>query len=119
MKKLFGTAFFLVFAASVWTGGPLIGIGLNVLLRPDYLMRDFRSEYEARLLPNRVYWFDYKAYHMNCADVGQRRAVILHTTEFSEPPLDFLTRTFPQCANVRQSKDKVPGLFSGLGVGRI
>ena len=119
MKKLIGTALFLVFALGVWAATPLVGIATNVLFRPDYHMRDFRSEYEARLAPNRVRWFDYKAYEMDCADTGQRRAVILHTTEFSETPLGFLARTFPQCANVRKAKDKVPGLFHGIGIGRI
>ena len=97
----------------------MVGIGLNVLLRPDYQMREFRSEYEARLLPHRVRWYEYRAYRMDCADAGQRKAVILHTTEFSETPLDFLTRTFPQCSNVRQVKDEVPGLFHGIGIGRF
>jgi len=119
MKKVVGTVIFLVFAAAVWTAGPLIEIGLNVLLRPDYHMRDLRSEYQARLVPNRARWFEYKAYRMDCSNSGQRRAVLLHTTEFSETPLDFLSRTFPQCSNVRQVKDEVPGLFHGIGVGRI
>ena len=119
MKKLLGTVFFSVFAASVWMAAPIVGLGLNLLLRPDYVMRDFASEYEARLLPNKVYWFDYKAYRMDCAREGQRRTVILHTTEFSETPLNFLNRTFPQCSNVSLTKDKVPGLFHGFGVGRI
>lgn len=119
MKKTVGTVVFLAFALSVWLAGPVVAIGLNVLLRPDYVMRDFQSEYEARLRPNRVHWFDYKAYRMECAHTGQRRAVVVHTTEFSETPLDFLTRTFPQCADIRLVKDDVPGLFHGLGVGRI
>ena len=119
MKKTFGTIAFLGFAVSVWLAAPLVEIGLNVLLRPDYVVRDFKGEYEARLAPNRAHWFEYKAYRMDCAHAGVRRVVILQATEFSETPRDFLTRTFPQCANIRLVKDDVPGLFHGLGVGRI
>ena len=119
MRKVFGTAVFLTLAVSIWTVAPLIAIGLNVLFRPDYLMRDFRSEYQARLVPNRVRWYEYKAYRIGCADRGERRVVILHTTEFAETPLDFLTRTFPHCSKVTQENDAIPGIFHGIGIGRI
>ena len=119
MKKLLGTAIFVTFAVSIWTASPVVAIGMNVLLRPDYQMRDFSSEYVARFFPNRARWYEFRAYGMDCAQEGRQRAVILHTSEFSETPSDFLSRAFPQCTNVSELKDKVPGIFHGIGIGRI
>jgi len=39
MNKTVGTVLFLGFAVSVWLAGPVLAIALNVLLRPDYVMR--------------------------------------------------------------------------------
>src|SRR5688572_17648380 len=65
LKHALGIGFFLIFAATVWSASPLIAMGFNVLVRSDYHLREFGNEYRARLMPNRVRWYDYRTYHMD------------------------------------------------------
>jgi len=118
MKKAVGSVIFIAFALALWLVGPLLAIGFNVLFRPDYQLRELATEYRSRLRPNRVYWFDYKVYLMDCADGGEQRVVVLHTTDFDQPPLDFLAEAHPACSDFeRQDDDRWPGL-RGILVGR-
>jgi hypothetical protein len=117
VKKAAATAIWLAFVASVWAAAPVVAVGFNLMFRADYVVRDFASEYEARLTPNRVHWFDFKDYRMNCG-TGERRAVVLHTNEFEESPAEFLARKFPECSNFSAVKDTgLPGVH-GVLVGR-
>ena len=118
MKRAFGTAAFLIFALVTWGAWPLVAIGGNAAFRPGYQVRDLASEYRARLLPNRVRWHELKVYRMDCAAEGERRVVVLHTSEFAEAPVDFLARKFPECSGFSPERSAVPGFFSGVLVGR-
>lgn len=117
MKRHLSIAVFGAFAVTVWGAGPLVAIAGNALLRPGYQVRDLGSEYRARLLPNRVRWYEYRLYRMDCGG-DQRRVVILHTSEFTESPLDFLGRKFPECSNATLQRRRLPSLFSGILLGR-
>ena len=117
MKKVLGTAIFIFFAISIWLIGPVIAVAFNALVRPDYELRDLGTEYRARLRPNRVYWYDYKVFHMDCGGESER-VVVLHTVEFDEPPSDFLARAHPECSDFeRQDSDLWLGL-RGILIGR-
>lgn len=119
MKKLAGIAVFAGFALAVWSCSPVAAIGANALLRPDYQMRDFSSEYVARLRPNRVYWRDYTAYRLDCVNGEMRRVVLLHTGEFDETPAEFIARAYPQCTGwTKEGDDRLPAGISGALVGR-
>lgn len=118
MKKLVGSAIWLAVVCAIWTGAPAVAVGLNVAFRPGYVMREFGSEYSARLRPDRVHWFDFKAYRLSCPD-GERRAVVLHTNEFAETPDEFLARRFPDCPHrAKEEASAIPEMFSGIAIGR-
>lgn len=118
MKKTLGTVIFLGFAATVWLGAPAAAIAFSAVFRPDYKVREFASEYEARLRPNRVHWYDFKDYRMDCPDEPGRRVVVLQTPEFEETAAEYLARAHPECGNfVHQRDDSWPGV-SGILVGR-
>ncbi len=118
MNKAIGGALWLGVLAGLWAAAPVVSIGLNALFRPGYVVRDFGTEYYARLGPNRVYWHDFKPYRLQCAE-GERRVVVLHTHEFDEPVDAFLARRFPECPRRQQDNaSAIPSLFSGILVGR-
>jgi hypothetical protein len=118
MKKAIGTVYFLCFAATIWLGGPVAAIAFSAAFRPDYEVREFANEFEARLRPNRVYWQDFKAYRMDCPGEKNRRVVVLQTLEFEEAAADYLARTHPDCTNfVHERDDSWPGV-KGILVGR-
>jgi hypothetical protein len=118
LKRAVGTASFLAFALLVWSLWPLIAIGGNAVFRPGYQVRDLASEYRARLFPNRVRWHELKVYRMDCTPGNERRVVVLHTSEFRETPVDFLTRRFPECSGFGPEQSEVPAFFSGILAGR-
>lgn len=115
MKKAAASAIWLAVLACIWATAPAAAVGFNLVFRPDYVMRDFGSEYQARLMPNRVRWFDFKDYRMICGGDGERRAVVLHTLEFEESPAEFLAMRFPECSDFRAVKDtSFPGVSGAL-----
>src|SRR5690606_33518527 len=59
VNKAIGGALWLGVLAGLWAAAPVVSIGLNALFRPGYVVRDFGTEYYARLGPNRVYWHDF------------------------------------------------------------
>ena len=118
MNKVVGSAIWLTVLAGFWAASPAVAVGLNVMFRPGYAMRDFGSEYHARLKPNRVHWHDFKPYRLQCPE-GERRVVVLHTYEFGEEPDAFLARRFPECPErAKERQSAIPLLFSGILVGR-
>jgi hypothetical protein len=118
MEKAVGTGIFLALAVLVWSMFPVVAITGNALFRPHYQVRDLATEYRSRLLPNRVRWYDYRMFSLVCPGVDEQRVVLLHTTEFLETPLDFLTRNFPDCRKIERVEERIPSLFSGILVGR-
>lgn len=119
LKRALGISIWFGIMALFWAGAPAVAIGFNAAFRPDYHVRDFGSEYEARLPPNRVYWHDYKPYRLDCPDAGNKRVVVLHTTEFEESPRDYLARAFPDCTGIeRLDESWIPGFFHGILLGR-
>ena len=118
MNKVLGTAAFAAFALIVWTGAPAVAIGFSALFRPDYHVRDLSSEYLARLRPNRVHWYDFKAHRLQCEDGVERRVVLLQTNEFEETRAEFLSRTYPDCPLWDEEEYVLPQGISGTLVGR-
>ena len=118
MNKVVGIAIWLTLVSGIWATAPAVAVGFNVLFRPDYVMRDFETEYYARLTPKRVHWFDFKPYRLRCPE-GERRVVVLHTFDFDEAPDVFLARQFPECPErLKEEPSAIPPVFSGVLVGR-
>ena len=118
MKKVMGTAMFAGLAAVLWLGAPVAAIGFSAVFRPDYHVRDFSSEYIARLRPNRVHWYDFKAHRLHCDDGMERRVVLLQTIEFAETRAEFLSRTYPECPRWEEEEYILPQGISGTLIGR-
>ena len=118
MKKLAGLAVFAGFASVLWLGGPIAAIGFSAAFRPDYHVRDFSSEYVARLWPNRVHWYDFQSHRLHCGDGNERRVVLLQTIEFEETRAEFLSRTYPGCPRWEEEEDILPPGISGTLIGR-
>src|SRR5690606_22662933 len=118
MKKALGTVIFLGFAATVWLGAPAAAIAFSAVFRPDYKVREFASEYEARLRPNRVHWHDFKDYRMDCPDEPARPVVVLQTSEFEETAAEYLARAHPECVKFADPREHAWLGVSGILVGR-
>lgn len=117
IAKSLGLGAWLAFVLAVVLLGPLVSAGLNAAFRPGYHVRDLKAEYLARLLLNRTYWYDYKAFRLECANGDERRLVLLDRAEFEETARGYLDRRFPECRSTRE-KDFLPPGISGCLVER-
>lgn len=110
IAKSLGLGAWLAFVLAVVLLGQLVSAGLNAAFRPGYHVRDLKAEYLARLLLNRTYWYDYKAFRLECANGDERRLVLLDRAEFEETARGFLDRRFPECRSTREKDFLPPGI---------
>ncbi len=101
MKKTLGIAVWAGMMACLWFIAPLVAMGWNAMLKPNYVAREFSTEYLARIQRiGRIRNHHFVRLELDCA--GETIAVrVLDLPEFDEGAAEFLRRSYPDCSNIR------------------